>query len=77
MAEEKKVDRMGVLVLMAHLIITLAFIGIYGYSLFSGHEDDTLRTILTVIVGYWFGAMGNDAIKQRVVKKNAEKEEDK
>lgn len=58
----KKIDRMGVLVLMSHLIITLSFIGVYAYTLFSGQEDDTLRTILTVIVGYWFGAMGKDAI---------------
>lgn len=60
----KKIDRMGVLVLMSHLIITLAFIVIYAFTLFHGQEDDTLRTILTVIVGYWFGAMGKDAIKR-------------
>lgn len=64
-----KIDRMGVLVLMSHLIITLAFIGVYAYTLFSGQEDDTLRTILTVIVGYWFGAMGKDAIRRPVVEK--------
>lgn len=73
MPKETKLDRMGVLVLMSHLIITLAFIGVYAYTLFSGQEDETLRTILTVIVGYWFGAMGNDAIRKRIVEKNADR----
>jgi hypothetical protein len=58
-----KVDRMGVLVLMSHLIITLAVIGIYAYTLHTGHGDETLKTILTVIVGYWFGSMGASAIR--------------
>lgn len=62
-----KLDKMGVLLLLSHLIITLAFIIVYGYTLYTGKDDDTLRTILTVIVGYWFGAMGNDAIKKRVI----------
>ena len=70
-----KIDKMGVLLLMAHLIITLTFIGVYAYTLIAGQDDDTLRTILTVIVGYWFGAMGNDAIKKRVIENNDEKKE--
>lgn len=70
-------DKMGVLVIMAHLIITVIVLGIYAFSLFSGQEDDTLRTILTVIVGYWFGAMGKDMIKPstRVENRNVEKME--
>lgn len=59
----KNIDKMGVLVLMSHLLITLAFIGVYLYTLATGQEDETLRTILTVIVGYWFGAMGKEAIR--------------
>lgn len=72
MAEEKRLDRMGVLVLMSHLVITLVVLCIYGWSLYSGTGDETLKTILTVIIGYWFGAMGNDAIKKRIVEKNTE-----
>ena len=64
MTEEKRVDRLGVYILMSHLIITLAFIGVYAYTLVTGQEDETLRTILTVIVGYWFGALGKDAIRK-------------
>lgn len=61
----KKLDKMGVFIIMAHLIITLAFIGVYGYTLATGQEDSTIRTILTVIVGYWFGALGQNQIKKR------------
>lgn len=58
----KNIDRMGLIVLLSHLIITLVVLGIYAYSVFAGLEDETLRTILTVIIGYWFGAMGKDVI---------------
>lgn len=68
----KQIDKMGVLVLMSHLIITLVVLGIYGYTLHSGQGDETLKTILTVIVGYWFGSMGAQAIR-----KPPAKEEDK
>jgi len=58
-----KIDRMGVLVLMAHLIITLTILAIYAYTLHSGQGDETLKTVLTVIIGYWFGSMGSTAIR--------------
>lgn len=60
-----KLDRMGVLVLMSHLIITLVILVIYAYTLHTGQGDETLKTILTVIVGYWFGSMGANAITTR------------
>lgn len=59
-----KIDRMGVYVLMSHLIITLAILAIYAYTLYTGTGDETLKTILTVIVGYWFGSMGANAIRK-------------
>lgn len=58
-----KIDRMGVLVLMAHLIITLAIIGLYGYSLHSGKPVTSIENILLVIIGYWFGSMGTNALR--------------
>lgn len=70
----KKIDRMGVYVLMSHLVITLAFIVIYAFAMFNGHDDDTLRTILTVIVGYWFGAVGKEAIMNRPQHKDSGKD---
>ena len=57
------IDKMGVYVLMSHLVITLAIIAVYCYTLITGQGDETLKTILTVIVGYWFGSMGINAIK--------------
>jgi len=65
----KNLDKMGVLVLMAHLIITLVVLGIYGYTLHAGNGDETLKTILTVIVGYWFGSMGREALRKPEDKK--------
>lgn len=59
-----KTDKMGVYVLMSHLLITLAIIVVYAYTLISGNQDETLKTVLTVIVGYWFGSMGGQAIKR-------------
>lgn len=58
-----EIEKMGVYVLVSHLIITLAIIGVYCYTLITGQGDETLKTILTVIVGYWFGSMGVNAIK--------------
>ena len=71
----KNIDKMGVLVLMSHLVITLAFIVIYAVAMFNGHDDETLRTILTVIVGYWFGAVGKEAIMNRPQRRRKEEEE--
>lgn len=61
----KNVDKMGVYVLMSHLIITLSIIAVYAYTLYSGNGDETLKTVLTVIVGYWFGSMGGQAIRKK------------
>lgn len=58
-----KVDKMGVYVLVSHLVITLAIVAVYSYTVFTGKGDATLQTILTVIIGYWFGSMGTSAIR--------------
>lgn len=58
-----KIDKMGVMVIVSHLIISLVILLIYGYTLYSGNPDETLKTILTVIVGYWFGSVGMDKIR--------------
>lgn len=58
-----KLDKMGVLYIVAHLVITLAILGVYAYSVAIGHPDDTSRLLLYTIVGYWFGAVGLDKIK--------------
>lgn len=58
-----KLDRMGVLVLMSHLIITLAILTLYGIFTWLGKDLGTIETILLMIVGYWFGAMGPDKLR--------------
>jgi hypothetical protein len=59
----KKIDRMGVLLLMSHLLITLAMISLYGIFAYLGKPVTTIENMLLVIVGYWFGAMGTSAIR--------------
>jgi TctA family transporter len=61
----KNIDMNGVLILMAHLIITLAVIGIYAYGSVTGHPDETLKTIIFAIIGYWFGAIGKDQLTKK------------
>lgn len=58
-----KVDRMGVYVLSAHLIITLTLIVIYTIFALNGQDVSTIEMILIAIVGYWFGAVGNSALR--------------
>lgn len=67
-------NRMGVYILVSHLIITLAIILLYGISLFQGHESETLKTVMIVAMGYWFGAITKDTLDSagRIVKKAAD-----
>lgn len=58
-----KIDRMGVLILMSHLIITLALIILYGIFAYLGQDLGTIEMILLVIVGYWFGSIGSNTIR--------------
>lgn len=58
-----KVDKMGVLVLLSHLIVTLAIIAVYVVFAYLGKPLTTIENMLLVIVGYWFGAMGTNAIR--------------
>jgi len=63
MENMKQVDRMGVLILGAHLLITLSLIIVYVLFALNGQEVATIEMILIAIVGYWFGAIGNSAIR--------------
>lgn len=59
----KKLDRMGALILLAHIIITLAIIILYGFFAYIGKPLTTIENMLLIIVGYWFGAMGKNTIR--------------
>jgi TctA family transporter len=61
----KNLDGMGVVVLLAHLVITLAVLAIYAVGSIQGHADETLKTLLFVIIGYWFGAIGKDQLTKK------------
>lgn len=58
-----KSNRMGVYVLVSHLVITLAVLVLYGITLFQSNESETLKGLLYVIMGYWFGAITKDSLK--------------
>jgi hypothetical protein len=62
-------QREGAWYLMSHVIITLALIMVYAYTIHLGLPDQTLQNILLIMAGYWFGAMGMDKIKGKAVKK--------
>jgi hypothetical protein len=59
-----KIDKMGVVVLMAHLVITLSVIAAYLITLWMGKPDDVFKIAIPVIIGYWFGAMGANTLKK-------------
>jgi uncharacterized membrane protein len=59
----KKVDRMGVYVLVSHLIITIAVIVLYGLFAYIGKPVTTIENMLLVIIGYWFGAIGATQVR--------------
>lgn len=61
----KKIDRMGVLVLMSHLVITLAMLGLYGVFAYIGKPVTTIENMLLIVIGYWFGAMGTQSIRPK------------
>lgn len=60
-----KLDRMGVLVLMSHLIITLAMLALYALFAWLGKPLTTIENMLFVVVGYWFGALGTNALTKK------------
>ena len=59
----KNVDKMGVLVLMSHLIVTVLILVVYVAFAYMGKPLTTIENMLLVIVGYWFGAIGTNAIR--------------
>jgi hypothetical protein len=58
-----QLDRMGVLVLVAHLLVTLAMFGIYAFFSYIGKPVTTIENMLLIVVGYWFGAIGKETIR--------------
>lgn len=61
--QKQKIDRMGVYVLMAHLVITVALIVAYVIFTILDKPVGTVETALFMVLAYWFGAMGSNAIR--------------
>lgn len=72
-----KMDRMGVIVLMAHLIITLTIIiGYLVLSILNKNVTD-FSYLLIAAVSYWFGAMGSTPIRKPTNTDNADNNDQK
>jgi hypothetical protein len=57
-----KIDKMGVVVIAAHLIITLVVIIGYITCIIKQIKAPQLETMAFMIMAYWFGAMGANKI---------------
>jgi hypothetical protein len=53
-----KIDKNGVIIITAHLIITLAVIIGYIICLIKNIPAPQLETMAFMVMAYWFGAMG-------------------
>lgn len=51
----KQIDRMGVFILVAHLLVTLSLIATYIIFAYFGKSVTTIENMLLIVVGYWFG----------------------
>lgn len=61
--------RTEVLTLVAHLIITLALLILYGVTLIMDRPDTTLQNALLLALGFWFGSIGGSKIKEALTGK--------
>jgi hypothetical protein len=59
----KKIDGMGLIVIAAHLSITLVVVIGYIICLVKGIPAPQLETMVFMILAYWFGAMGSNLIR--------------
>lgn len=62
-------NRLEVLTVMAHLLITLCILGAYVFTIHIGTPDETLKNLLLLIGGYWFGVMGKQQVDKVIQKR--------
>jgi predicted RND superfamily exporter protein len=60
-----KIDKMGVVVLMSHLTVTLAILAVYALFAYLGKPLTTIENMLLIIVGWWFGAISKESLKKQ------------
>lgn len=51
----KQIDKMGVYILVSHLLVTLSLIVTYIIFAYIGKPVTTIENMLLIVVGYWFG----------------------
>ena len=56
-------QRMGVYILVSHLLITMSIIVLYGLMMFLEKDTTVIEGLLFAIIGYWFGAITKDSLK--------------
>lgn len=61
---------MEVMTLVFHFVITIAVLIGYIFTIIKGSPDETLKNLLMVIGGYWFGALASTAVKNSTTKKD-------
>lgn len=65
-------QRTEVLTILAHLLISLAVLILYGYTVAIGKPDTTLQNLLLIIGGWWFGAMGKSKVTDIMNKRKSD-----
>lgn len=59
---------------MAHLVLTVSVLGIYGYMTIVGVENEVFKSLVILAFGYWFGARGQ--IKEAISKRSTDVKKD-
>jgi hypothetical protein len=67
------IDKNGVIIITAHLIITLAVIVGYIICLVKNIPAPQLETMAFMVMAYWFGAMGANKLGKATENKDEQK----
>lgn len=71
----ENVKRLEVITLMFHFILTLFILGGYMVTVWKGIPDETMKNLLLLVGGWWFGAVSGSKVKD-LVKKNPKRKDD-
>jgi uncharacterized membrane protein len=69
-----KIDKMGVVIIAAHLVITLVVIIGYIICLVKKIPAPQLETMAFMIMAYWFGAMGANKLGNKTPAANTDEQ---
>jgi len=63
--------RVEVAQIVLHFLITICILGAYLYTIAIHQPDETLKNLLLLIGGYWFGVLGKNAVAQKFGSKDS------